>query len=123
MSACCTPLYDLCIAQNATYERVFVWMVPNGTAIGAAPIPVDLTGYTATLQIRAYALAPTILYDASNDIVLGGTTGTITLTIPDTATATFTWWAGVYDLLLTSSQGVATRFLTGNVTVSPGVSA
>jgi hypothetical protein len=118
-----TGTYNLSINQYATYEKVFIWtagMCGCGT-VGASSGPVDLTGYTANLQIRPFALSTTILYDASSNIVLGGTAGTITLTIPATATAGFTWWNGVYDLILTSSAGVATRLLQGSVTVTPGV--
>jgi hypothetical protein len=81
------------------------------------------TGYTAAMQIKAYALSSTVLYDAgaANDIALGGTAGTITLTIPAADTEGFTWWNGVYDLVITDSYGVATRVLEGQVTVSPGV--
>jgi hypothetical protein len=122
---CCVGIYNLCINQYATYTRVFTWLTGTccgqGTA-GAQPQPVDLTGYTATMQIRAAPQAATVLYDASGDIVLGGTTGTITLTIPASATTDFTWWNGVYDLLLTDGSGNATRLLQGSVTVSPGVS-
>jgi hypothetical protein len=89
--------------------------------VGASSGPVDLTGYTANLQIRAFPLSATILFDASGDIVLGGTAGTITLTISATDTANFTWWQGVYDLLMTNSAGVSTRLLQGSVTVKPGV--
>jgi hypothetical protein len=120
-----TGTYPLCINQGATYTRVFVWTTGTccgaGTA-GASPQPVDLTGYSAALQIRAYPLSPTILYDASPDIELGGVAGTIALTIPASDTEGFTWWAGVYDLLLTDSSAVSTRLLMGSVTVSPAVS-
>jgi hypothetical protein len=124
MENCCVGAYDFCINQYATYTRVFTWLAGTccgqGT-VGAQPAPVDLTGYTAALQIRAYPLSATVLYDASSDLVLGSTAGTITLTIPASATETFTWWNGVYDLLLTDPSGNATRLLQGSVTVSPAV--
>jgi hypothetical protein len=118
-----TGTYNLCINQYATYTRIFVWLtsICGCGTVGAAPGPVDLTGYTASLQIRAFQLAPDILYDASSDIVLGGTSGSIALTIPASATADFTWWTGVYDLILTDSSGNVTRLLQGTVTVSAGV--
>jgi hypothetical protein len=118
-----TGTYNFQINQFATFEKVFIWtagMCGCGT-VGASSGPVDLTGYTAALQIRPFSLSTTILYDASSNITLGGTAGTITLDIPATSTALFTWWNGVYDLLLTSSSGVATRLLMGSVTVTPGV--
>lgn len=115
-------IYNLCINQYATYTLPIIWsagLCGCGT-VGAGPSPVDLTGYTVAMQFRAFQ-GGEILYDASSDIVLGGTTGEITLTIPAIVTATFTWWKGVYDLLLTDSSGNATRLLQGSVTVSPGV--
>lgn len=122
---CCTDIHNLCINQGATYIRTFIWTAGGcgcGT-VGAAPSPVDLTGYTATMQFRPYKLSTDILYDASADIVLGGVTGAIALSIPAADTETFTWWNAVYDLLLTSSQGTATRLLAGSVSVSPAVTS
>jgi hypothetical protein len=120
--------FDLCIQQWATYLQAFTWLSPQVGANGSQQqLPVDLTGYTATLQIRPYPQATTILYDASSNITFGGptgdpTTGIITITIPASVTAGFTWWSGVYDLLLTNLAGTVTRFTQGNVTVSAGVS-
>ncbi len=117
-----TPTYPLCINQYATFTLSLIWTTsPCGCAtVGASFGPVDLTGYTASMQIRPFPAGP-ILFDASTDIVLGGTAGTITVTIPAASTATFTWFTGVYDLILTSATGVVTRFLEGSVTVSAGV--
>ncbi len=115
--------FDLCIQQWATYAQAFTWLSPQVVASGSQQqLPVDLMGYTATLQIRPFPLAATILYDASSNITLGGPTGIITIIIPASTTGGFMWWAGVYDLLLTDLAGIATRFMQGNVTVSPGVS-
>lgn len=122
-SSCEAYAFDLCIQQNATYLQAFTWLSPQVIANGSQQVlPVDLTGFTATLEIRAFLLAPTILYDASSNITLGGPTGVITINIPAATTGGFTWWAGVYDLLLTDLSGTAYRFAQGNVTVSPGVS-
>lgn len=123
MANCCVGTYNLCINQYATYTKIFTWLsaLCGCGTVGAQPQPIDLTGYTANLQFRANPLSSTILYDASVDLVLGGTAGTITLTIPASATALFTWWQAVYDLILTDSSGNVTRLLEGKVTVSPGV--
>jgi hypothetical protein len=122
MANCCVGVYSLCINQYATYTKIFTWLAPppSSTTVGATPLPVDLTGYTAMMQFRPYVLGP-LLFDASPYLVLGGTAGTITLTIPAAQTAGFTWWQGFYDLILTSPSGIVTRLLEGTVTVSPGV--
>lgn len=115
--------FDLCIQQWATYLQAFTWLSPQIVANGGQQVlPVDLTGYTPTLQILPYPLATSILYDASSNITLGGPTGIITINIPATITGGFTWWSGVYDLLLTDLAGTVYRFAQGYVTVSPGVS-
>jgi hypothetical protein len=120
-----TPgVYNLYVNQYATYTAVFT-MVSNpccGT-VGSSASPIDLTLYTAALQIRPFAGSTTLFYDAgaAGDITLGGTAGTITLVIDATDTGNFTWFQGVYDLILTDSLGVSTRVLQGSVIVSPGV--
>lgn len=115
--------YNLFIEQYATFIRIFIWKTTTCgcSTVGASPGPVDLTGYTANLQIRPFAGSTTILYDASPDITLGGVTGAIFLEIPAVDTATFTWFNGFYDLILTNSGGVVTRLLQGSVTISAGV--
>lgn len=116
--------YNLQIYQGATFRQVFTWLSDvcrtSGTA-GAQRMPVDLTGYSAAMQIRAFALAPTVEYDATPDLTINGPLGTITLVIPSSDTEDFTWWAGVYDILLTDPAGTVTAFLTGSVTVRPGI--
>ena len=114
---CCGADYDICIDQNATYTRIITWLLVTG----ASKLPVNLTSCTASMQIRQYPLSTTVLYDASADITLGGAAGTITLSIPSAATENFTWWSGVYDLLITDTYGNVTRLLSGKVTVCQGV--
>ena len=119
--ACCVGNYDLCIQQGATFERVFTWIATTCNAVGAAPQPVDLTGCSAQMQIRPYAGSPTLLYDASMDIALGGANGTITLIINASDTESFDWFEGVYDLLIIDGAGNVRRLLSGNVSVCEGV--
>ena len=132
---CSTGVYNLCINQGATYSVTFVWNTGtscscSGGCSGSCSCssstltPVDLTGFTAQMQIRQTVQSATILYTASTSlgqIVLGGTAGTIALTIPASDTAGFTWLRGVYDMNLTSSGGIVTRLIQGNVIVSPEV--
>jgi hypothetical protein len=122
MTECDAERIDLCIQQNATFLKQFTWIgwiyLQGIPTIG----PINLTGYTAVMQIRPYPLSPVILYDASSNLLLGGVAGTITLSIPASVTAGFTWWNGVYDLLATSGDGSYTvRLFQGKVSVSPGV--
>jgi hypothetical protein len=122
MNGCCIGNYNFCIDQFATLTRIFTWFAGQCCgAAGSQPAPVDLTGYTASMQIKPYPLSSVVFYDASSDITLGGIDGTIMLVIPAEETADFTWWNGVYDLLLTAPNGNVTRLLSGTVSVCPGV--
>jgi len=110
--------YDLEIKQGATLSLTATWKDSSGTA-------VNLTGYTARLQVRAtYDSSSTILsLTSASGITLGGAAGTIAITASATTTAALTApWSGVYDLELVSGGGEVTRLLEGTATVSPEVS-
>ena len=81
-------------------------------------VAVNLTGYTANSQIRKH-------YSSSNSqsfsITLGGTSGTITLSLTSTQTSNLTPGRYVYDVELTSSSNVVSRIVEGIVTVTPEV--
>ena len=81
--------------------------------------PVSLASFTARMQIRATVSATTTLVSITNGagITLDDVNHTITIALPATDTAAYTWTEGVYDLELASAGGVVTRLLEGNVTV------
>jgi hypothetical protein len=112
-------VYDFEVEQGATFTRVFTWTTGT-TGCSATTAPVDLTGYTARMQIRPNVSSTTVIFEANTsngNIVLGGSAGTITLTIPAADTATFNFSRAVYDLELTTGVTV-TRLLQGTVTLS-----
>ena len=105
--------YTLNIYKGATLDITFTYKDSAGN-------PVNLTGYTARLQVRASVDTPgtpllelTTTLVAGSGIVLGGAAGTIQLVAPAAATAAYTWDEGVYDLELISGTGVVTRLLQG----------
>ena len=115
--------YNVGIEQGATLVRQFVWQTGTPGCPPTNLVPVDLTGYSALLQIRSSVSSAVVLYEASTvlgNIVLGGSTGTITLTISAADTAAFSWTRGVYNLNM-SLNGVVTRLVQGAVAVSPEV--
>ena len=80
--------------------------------------PVDLTGYTARMQIRARFTADTILdtlSTANSRIILDNVAKTITLIFPEVITTAYPFKTGVYDLELISSGGLVIPFLTGGI--------
>jgi hypothetical protein len=85
--------------------------------------PVQLTGYTARMQIREKVGSDTVLHSLTTEnggILLDTTLQTITLLIPDETTATFTFKAAVYDLEMLKS-GEVSQLATGNISLSKEV--
>lgn len=104
--------YNIVADQGATFSRVITWKTTAGT-------PVDLTGYTAKMQVRVTYSSPSAvltLSTAAGSIVLGGALGTITIT-GAASSMTMDGNNYVYDLELTSSGGAVTRLVMGNFTV------
>lgn len=107
----------LTIEQGATFDPVLTW----GDQAG---VPIDLTGYSARMQIRATVESAAIIHEATTvngQIVLGGAAGTVTFAIPATATELFTFDEAVYDLEVESAGGHVTRLVEGVVYLSPEV--
>lgn len=109
---------NLTINQGETFTHILKWSDENNT-------PVNLTGYTAKLQIREKpeAVNPLIELSTENGGIIFSLVevGTFTLTISSTATTAITWNTGVYDLLMIAPDLTVTRLIEGRVTVSKGV--
>jgi hypothetical protein len=103
------------IRQGATWAPVLTVSDDGTTA--------DLTGYTAWMQIRESVDSPDILHELTmtSGITIDGPAGKISLRIPSTVTATWTWRSGVYDMLLISPGGDTEPFLEGEVLVDRAV--
>lgn len=95
------------------------WVLAVGETEETA-VPVDLTGASALMHVRAKPDSPDILLTlstANGRILLGGTAGTIALLMTDEDTALITGWkAGVYDLKLTFADGTSIYFVEGSIT-------
>lgn len=86
-------------------------------------LPVDLTGYTARMQIRAKLDATEVLDELTTEnsgIVIDNVNKTITISILAADTTLYTWISGVYSLELIVGTTVTT-LLTGNVSVKKEV--
>lgn len=109
-------VYDIVIEQGATYSQSITY-IDNGTA-------VNLTGYSARMQVRSTMEAATFLIELTNAngrIALGGVAGTIVLSIAAADTTAITAGRGVYDLELVSGSGVVTRLLQGVANITRNV--
>jgi hypothetical protein len=104
--------------QGATFDYELTW-----TAAGSA---VDLTDYTARMQVRpSYDSTQVIVSLASGSgITLGGTAGTIELFLSAEDTAELDGTPStqfLYDLELESSSGNVTRLVEGSFFIYPEV--
>lgn len=121
--------YNFEVEQGTTLDHPVVWYVPdpgdpdNPDAAGATRI--NLTGFTARMQVRASKASPTILHEFTTEnggiTITAPLTGTITIKASATITAGWTFTTGVYDLEVVSSGGIVTRLLEGTFTVDPEV--
>jgi len=105
--------YKLKIDQGATLRKPFTWK--------AAGQPVDLTGYSARMQIRETLESDTVIHELTTEnggILIGDEPGQFTLYISAMDTADFTFESAVYDLELIAPDGDVTRILAGDVTLS-----
>ena len=107
--------YNIICPQGATYDVQFTYKINK--------FPVDVTGYSARMQVRETHISSNTLVSLTNGsgITLGGTAGTIDILISAATTAGFTPNAYVYDLELVSANGTVTRMLEGSFTVTPEV--
>jgi len=106
-------IFNDTIDQGATWQLEVQYLDDND-------VPVNLTGYTAAMQLRTdYLVDPAslTLTSANGSIVI--TAGTGTLMITATATETYGLSAGiyVYDLELTIGT-TKTRLIQGMLTVT-----
>lgn len=105
---------QLSIDQSCTFTRTIQWTDSGGT-------PINLTGYSAHMVIKWRDGSTYTLDTTGGGITITPLTGTLTLNIPNSTTATFTNLTGQYELRVTSGSGVVTRLLLGGVNVVPGV--
>jgi hypothetical protein len=109
-------VHNITIEQGATFALPIVWRDGEGD-------PIDLTGYQgARMQVRrTYKSTDTLLSLTSedDDIILGTTDGTITVTASAQATAAIDAKCGVYDLELIDPDGNVVRLLKGEVSIDP----
>ena len=108
---------DLVAYQGASWDYTLTW--------NAGGTPVDLTAYTARMQVRESYDSDAVILNLTSGtgITLGGTAGTIYLEASATTTAAFDGTPNkqfIYDLEL-ESAGVVTRLVEGTFTINPEV--
>lgn len=109
--------YDILIEQGATFQLNIVYKDSND-------VPIDISGYTARMQVRRSYDAPTPLLNLTTEngcITLGGVAGTLAVEAPASMTSSLPPKPSVYDLELISPSGDVTRLIRGAAAISPEV--
>lgn len=118
--------YHIAVDQGATFRKTVTWKDGSGSA-------VNLTGYSARMQVRPSFASTTVIVSATTangKIALGGSLGTVSIVLSATETAALTVanpndfadaFVGVYDLELIAPNGDVTRLLQGSFIVNPEV--
>jgi hypothetical protein len=106
--------YNTVIDQGADWYINFTYENPAGT-------PVNITSYTAALQVRTSPLAATTvlsLATGGNGIVITGATGLVAVHATAVQTGNITNGRYTYDLEITSPTSIVTRLVQGTIDVS-----
>lgn len=106
--------YPITIPQGADFEKVWTYY-PDGTDSPAK----NWTGWTGAAQLRRRIEDTTAL--ATFGVTLGGSAGTVTITLPHATTSALTAGAAYYDVELTDSGGKVMRFVGGKAQITPEV--
>lgn len=110
----------LVIDQGATFRHRLVLKL--GAEVDSPTL--DLTGYSARMQVRSDFIAPDVLLElttANGRIIITPATGMLELVINATDSALLDFSKGIYDLEIESPAGEVTRILQGVVTLSKQV--
>ena len=106
-------VYKIVCDQGATFERLITIKDSNDD-------PMNLTGYTARMQIRPEIESSDVLVELTTEngrITLGGAAGTVELNLTPQVTATIDR-DGFYDLEIISNGGAVHRVLRGRFVVN-----
>ena len=117
MSCSIAGTYNITCNQGATLQRTLTWTDP-------AKNPINLTGYTARMQVRDTAASSSVILELTTSntrITLGGTAGTVSLNVAANVTANLVPGLYVYDLEVVSGGGEVTRLVEGNFNVKAEV--
>lgn len=105
--------YDISAEQGSDYLATITYKNSSG-------VLVNLTGYTARMQIRRTTSSDDayLRLTSSGGIALGGAAGTIGITISAHAMATVPPGSYVYDLEIIDTNGKVTKILKGDFGVA-----
>lgn len=100
----------LTYTRGGTLTQAFVWRNPDRT-------PIDLTGASASMTVWRSANEAEVLSTLSTEtggVALGGTAGTVIVSVPSATTAR---WSGTvyYRIMITRAGGNTEPFAQGRI--------
>jgi hypothetical protein len=108
--------YNFIIQQGDTWQETL-------TLFDEENSPIDLTSYSAVLNIKSAKSGTSILSCSTTGSYLtipSPSNGQILILVPSSITTSLSFGTGVYDLKLTKN-GFVTRYLEGSVNLSTDV--
>jgi hypothetical protein len=119
--------YSFTLEQGSTFERQLTYQDSNG-------VPIDLTGYSARMQLRPSPGSPTLYLTLSSSLMPDGTglnmngltganpttSGTIGIVVSAATSSLLTFDEAAYDLEIYSGS-YASRIIEGRVKLSKEV--
>lgn len=115
--------YNIRIIQGSTYNQSFTYATYTGSGIlldSSLASVVDLSGYTAKLQIRDSYNSDIVLHESNTEngqINIIASSGSVTINIPASDTDKFDFDRGYYDLEIYNGS-IVNRLLEGSVVIS-----
>ena len=119
--------YDITLEQGATFDLPLRYRTPSGTA-------VNLTGYTARMQVRETPTTAVVVEFnstlTSNGFILltgssanreDGANGNLRVFMTAANTALLPRFTGRYDLELADTSGYVTRLIEGQFRIEPEI--
>ena len=112
-----TKRYDITVNQGASFKLNVQANNSDGTVM-------DLTGYTAHMQVRPTKESATVLMEATTSngtITINAPGGIVLINVGGDVTAPMTWNTGYWDLKIQSSSSNILRIVEGYASLSKEV--
>jgi hypothetical protein len=109
-------IYNFTIDQGSVWDLEITYQDPNG-------VPINLTGFTAKMQLRTDYNSPTAdltLTTGGGGIVITGATGVVDISASAAQTGALAPAFYVYDLELISGTNIS-RLIQGQITIAEQV--
>lgn len=108
------------IEKKATFRKVLTLFSAYFGEGSSENVPLNITGATieAAIKVTVNDVSPAAVFDVT---LISGTNGQFSISMSPADTEALSISKGVYDVLVTLSDGTALRVIEGSVFVTKGV--